>query len=225
MSGGGSSRRSRPERTLVKICGITRMEDAELALEAGADWLGFVLYTLSPRAIRPEDAARIVKAIPSMTAVAVTATPNDIEAALDTAVAIGAQRLQIHAPGAHGWAETFPERLPLTLSIGVTADGRLESEPPDERHLLLLDTADDVLPGGTGRTFPWEAAVSLAARRRVMLAGGLDAANVGEAIRKVRPFGVDASSRLESSPGKKDPAKVRAFIEAVRRTDRELARE
>jgi phosphoribosylanthranilate isomerase len=103
--------------------------------------------------------------------------------------------------------------------VPVTADGALAAPLPDPRHLVLLDADDPERAGGTGRRLPWEAARVVAATRPLLLAGGLDGECVGRALESVRPFGVDASSRLESEPGVKDPDKVRAFIAAVRSWD------
>ncbi|HVP14535.1 MAG TPA: phosphoribosylanthranilate isomerase, partial [Terriglobales bacterium] len=206
-------------RTLVKICGLTRPADARAAVEAGADWLGFVLLGDSPRRIDAAAAAEITAACPGVTTVAVLVAPTP-EQALALAARAGARRVQLHRVEAAGWPADFP--LPVAFSQPVGADGTIPAALPDERHLILLDTADPDRAGGTGRVFPWEAAASLAARRAVLLAGGLDGDNVAAAIERVRPFGVDASSRLESAPGLKDPRKVRRFVAAVRRCDARL---
>jgi len=203
-------------RTIVKVCGLTRLEDAARALDAGADWLGFVVRAEGPRAIDPEQAAQIVQALPRATIVAVMVSPSPDEA-LTLARRIGATRVQVHRVDAARWSEEFP--LPVTIAVGVGADGRPTAALPSARHLVMLDTAHPTLAGGTGVAFPWAAAAELAAVRPVLLAGGLDGDNVGEAIERVRPFGVDASSRLESSPGIKDPERVRRFVAAVRASD------
>ena len=203
-------------RTLIKVCGLTRLEDARAALDAGADWLGFIVHGDSPRRITPERAAEITAALPGATAVAVMVAVAPAEA-LDLARRAGAQRVQIHrAPP--GWPAEFP--LPAAIVVPVTHDGRLMMAAPASRHLLMLDTADAGRAGGTGRTFPWEGAVAVARERAVLLAGGLGPENVAAAIACVRPFGVDASSQLESAPGIKDHARVRDFIAAVREIDR-----
>jgi phosphoribosylanthranilate isomerase len=205
-----------PPRTIVKICGITHLEDARAAVAAGADWLGFVIYQPSPRHVEPDAVARIVAAMPGLTAVAVmVATPPD--RALEIARHMGASRIQMHRPPA-GWPVDFP--IPTTMVVPVAADGSLTTPLPDTHHLVMLDTAHAELAGGTGETFPWEAARRVARERPVLLAGGLGPLNVREAIQRVRPFGVDASSSLENAPGRKDHATVRHFIEVVRATDR-----
>lgn len=203
-------------RTIVKVCGLTRLEDAKAAVEAGADWLGFVLKWEGPRRIAPEQAAEIAAAVPYATAVAVMVAPTPDEA-LTLAARGGAQRVQLHRVDPLGWPADFP--LPLTFAIPVAADGSLTESLPSLSHLVMLDAAHATLPGGTGRTIPWDTARIVAGTRDVMLAGGLDGDVVGEALERVRPYGVDASSRLEEAPGIKDAAKVRRFVTAVRRFD------
>ena len=205
-----------PARTLVKVCGITRLSDARAALEAGADWLGFIVWEGSPRQVQVEAAAAIVAAIPDATSVLVMVAPRPDEA-LDTARRIGARRLQLHRVDPRTWPVDFP--LPVGYAVQVGPDGALAGELPARDHLLLLDTADEMRPGGTGRTFPWDRAAALAARRSVMLAGGLGPDNVADALERVRPFGVDAASRLESAPGIKDHDLIQRFVAAVRAHD------
>lgn len=204
-------------RTIVKVCGLTRADDAAHALACGADWLGFVLKAPgSPRAIAPATAGEIVAALGGVTAVAVMVAPTPAEA-LAHAITMGAARVQLHRVRARDWPSGFP--LPCAFGVGVKPDGAFEGEVPSEPHLVLLDTAKAGLDGGTGETFPWNAARTLASDRPVMVAGGLGPHNVARAIRELRPFGVDASSRLELSPGIKDPELVRRFVAAVRECD------
>lgn len=216
MSAAGGHER----RTVVKVCGLTNLEDAVLALAAGADWLGFVLHPGSPRAIDPARAADITASLGRGVAVAVLVGVTPAEA-LEAATRAGAARLQLHRVDAAAWPSDFP--LPCAFATAVDAKGALAGTPAPEPHLLLLDTAHEALAGGTGLAFPWAAARNLAARRAVMLAGGLDDANVGEAMAVARPFGVDASSRLERAPGLKDHDKVRRFVAAVREHDAGLS--
>jgi phosphoribosylanthranilate isomerase len=205
-------------RTVVKVCGITRLEDARAALAAGADWLGFLVHGESPRHLGASVAADIIGALPQATAVAVMVAPGP-EEALALARRIGARRLQLHQVDPAAWPEGFP--LPVAFAVPVTAEGRLAARLPAPNDLVLLDTAHETKSGGTGQSFPWDSAVALAARRPVMLAGGLGPDNVAAAIERVRPFGVDASSRLEASPGIKDHDLVRRFVAAVRAQDAE----
>jgi len=211
-AGGGPAAR----RTLVKVCGLTSARDAAWALACGADWLGFVLHEPSPRALAPERAATILAGLPGAVGVAVIVGAGP-DAALALARRAGAARLQLHGCDPAAWPADFP--LPCAFAVGVGEDGALAGPPPPVPHLVLLDTAHATLPGGTGRTFPWSAARELASNRPVMLAGGLDGDNVAAALRAARPFGVDASSRLERAPGVKDPERVRRFVAAVRECD------
>jgi phosphoribosylanthranilate isomerase len=200
---------------MVKICGITRAEDAHAALDAGADLLGFVLAE-SPRRVAPERVAEMLAALPGARGVAVLVSPTP-QQALEQATRAGCGRVQVHGVERSSWPLGFPLPTIFAFAVGQTA-------PPEEpwadvRHWMLCDTARDGQWGGTGETFTWSRVAHLARSRPLLLGGGLDAANVGEALAAVRPFGVDASSRLESAPGIKDPERVRAFVAAVRRFD------
>lgn len=206
-------------RTLVKVCGITRIEDARQALESGADWLGVVLMGDGPRRIDAARARAIATAVDGAVIVAVLVAPTPDEA-LELAGQAGASRIQLHRVDSFRWPADFP--LPTAVAVPVAADGSLTEPLPPDRHTVMLDTSD-AQAGGTGRTFPWESARVVAATRPVLLAGGLDPDNVGTAVETVRPFGVDASSRLESAPGVKDAECVRRFVAAVRACDERLA--
>jgi phosphoribosylanthranilate isomerase len=207
--------------TIVKVCGITRLDDAQTALDAGADWLGFVVKDVGPRRIDPSKAAEIAAVAGAAVTVAVMVDPTPDEA-ISLAARLGADRVQLHRTNPTLWPADFP--LPVIFAIPVAADGALQEILPAVQHLVLLDAAHPTLAGGTGRHVPWESARVVAATRNVMLAGGLDGETVGAALARVRPYGVDASSRLESSPGIKQPDKVRRFVAAVRTFD-ERARE
>ncbi len=198
---------------VVKVCGLTRQEDAAWAVACGADWLGFIVHGESPRLVEPEQAARIADGLAGGVPVAVMVGVSP-EQALSLARRAHAQRLQLASVSPREWPEDFP--LPCAFTVGVTPEGELEGEEPDARHLLMLDTSVAGRSGGTGRVWPWAVARPLAARRDVLLAGGLNADNVADAIRALAPFGVDASSGLETSPGRKDPERVRRFVEAAR---------
>ncbi len=202
-----------PGRGIIKVCGLTRAEDAAWAIECGADWLGFIVRGASPRLLAPQRAGEILAALPGAVGVAVMVGVSPAEA-LAIARAMNATRAQLHDVDASSWPGDFP--LPCAFASRVEEDGRFAGEPAPEPHLVLLDTAHAGLAGGTGRPFPWQAAASLAARRPVMLAGGLDGENVANAVAAARPFGVDASSRLESAPGVKDRERVRRFVTAAR---------
>ncbi len=194
---------------IVKICGITNREDALAAAEAGASALGFIFYPPSRRAVTPEAAAAIAEALPKTVwkvGVFVNESPDRVTA---VAAQVGLDVAQLHGEA------VFPAGLRTWRAIPVGPDfslQRLETYPDAEA--FLLETAVAGQYGGTGQTFPW--AVARGASRKVILAGGLHAGNVRAAIRAARPWGVDASSSLETAPGLKDHARLAAFIAAAR---------
>lgn len=205
----------------IKICGLTNLEDAHQALEAGADYLGFVLYERSPRVVTVAALASIVSALGHgvrALGVFVNASPSFVR---ETALRCGLAAVQIHGDES---AEAFAVMpVPVWRSLSVRAEG-CQPEPsawPAARY--IADAAAPGLYGGTGTLADWEQAAGLAMRVPLMLAGGLTAANVAAAIRQVRPLGVDVSSGVESVPGRKSHAAVRAFIAAARRAAAGLA--
>ena len=205
--------------TVVKICGITRAEDARSALAFGADWLGFILNSKSPRRIDAGRAREIGDEAEAAVTVGVMVAPDPDEA-LALAAKAGVDRIQLHRVKALEWPADFP--LPISFAVPVELDGSLTEPLPQAHHLVLLDRAHRELSGGTGETFSWETARIVAAARPVLLAGGLDSDNVGTAIERVRPFGVDVCSRIEVAPGIKDHDRLRRFLAAVRQCDERL---
>ncbi len=200
--------------TAVKICGITRREDADAAVAFGADAVGFVLWPSSPRRTTIGVAGAIVRDLPPfVTPVGVFVNPSadDIAAAAD----VGMRLAQVH-----GVVPPGPVRLPLLRAVHLHVDGAGRIEPEVTDGTVLLDAHDPVRHGGTGQTVDWVAARAVAARRRIVLAGGLTAGNVSDAIKMVIPYAVDVASGVETEPGIKDPVKLRAFIDAVRSTGR-----
>lgn len=198
---------------LVKVCGITRLTDALHAVQHGATALGFVFWPRSPRYIDPARARAIVSALPAtITTVGVFVNqPVDEIRRMAAGGGIGAVQLHGDEPPAYAEAIAYPLFKAATLADdGVALDGW----PADT--VVLLDAHDPVRRGGTGLTIDWPRAAAVAATRRVVLAGGLTPDNVAEALRVVRPFGVDVSSGVEEAPGVKDFGKVRRFLENVR---------
>jgi phosphoribosylanthranilate isomerase len=182
---------------MIKVCGITRREDAEAAVEAGASALGFIFYPQSPRYVAPARAAGLGEGLPVWkVGVFVGEAPPSIEAVMRAARLDVAQIYGGSAPGGvRVWrAFRVTDRFDPALGNGAEA--------------VLLDGAE------TGTSFDWR--VARGAAEKVVVAGGLDASNVAEAIRLGRPWGVDASSRLESAPGIKDHERVRRFVKAAR---------
>jgi phosphoribosylanthranilate isomerase len=192
---------------IVKICGITNPDDAKAAVTFGASALGFNFWPHSPRAIAPEEAARIVRTVPAVTwkiGVFVNETSERIgriaaEAGLDIA--------QLH-----GHCEP-PGSLRVWRACSVTESFSASQLEDDSVEAYLLDAPAGERYGGSGETFDWALVRNL--QRRIVLAGGLDANNVAAAIAVAKPWAVDACSRLESSPGRKDHARMAAFIRAA----------
>jgi phosphoribosylanthranilate isomerase len=200
----------------VKICGITRREDAEAAVRAGADALGFVFWPGSPRYIDPFRARAIRSVLPPfVTAVGVFVDqPAEYVNGVAGLVQLGA--VQLHGEESIGYAQTMHRPVVKAIALHDDAASAVDDvEIWPERVLILLDVHDPVRRGGTGRTIDWSAAAAVARRRRAVLAGGLTAENVGEAIARVRPFGIDVSSGVELSPGIKDHGRLKALFEAV----------
>ena len=200
----------------VKVCGITRREDAEAAVEAGANALGFVFWPKSPRAIDPYRARAIVSSLPPfVSAVGVFVDqPADYVNGVASLVHLSAVQLHGEEPGDYVAAIHRPVMKAVALRNGLApAAGVVEAWP--SRVLVLLDVHDPVRRGGTGRTVDWSVAAEVARRRRVVLAGGLTAENVSEAIARVQPFGIDVSSGVEAAPGIKDHGRIKALFEAV----------
>jgi phosphoribosylanthranilate isomerase len=209
-------------RTWIKMCGMTRAEDALAAAEAGADAVGFV-FAASPRKVEPRVARAIGRVLPPHVlrfGVFVDEAPATIGHVIEEA---GLDRVQLHGfeePMVREVAGTRMVKAFRVVDESVLAE--IRSWSPD---FFFLDTFSSRAPGGTGATFDWSIAKRAAGLGRLVLAGGLDPGNVGRAVREVRPFGVDVSSGVEDSPGRKNPEKMRAFVQAVREADRMLARE
>jgi phosphoribosylanthranilate isomerase len=195
---------------LVKICGISRLEDAKAAVDAGAGAIGFIFWPTSPRFIDPYRARKIAAMLPPfVTPVGVFVNqPLDYVNGVSSLVHLGA--VQLHGDETPGFAAAV--RSPVIKAMSLAA-GDLRAWPVEVR--LLLDVHDPVARGGTGRTIDWTAAADVAAQRQILLAGGLTPDNVADAVARVRPFGIDVSSGVERAPGIKDHRRLRALFEAV----------
>lgn len=204
-------------RTRVKICGVTSAEDARTALEAGADYVGLVL-TESPRRVTIEGARAIRRALPADAAVVGVFADEPPEIVEPLARDLGFAAVQ-----ARGWLDRpDPEPFEVWHVLRDAALPEPATLPMVPLRTYHLDAHDPTRPGGTGRLADWEwASRAVGAGLRIFVSGGLRPENVEALVRDVRPFGVDASSGLESAPGRKDPEKVRSFIERVRAADRD----
>jgi len=199
----------------VKICGITTVADGLAAAEAGADLVGLMLYEKSPRYITVEAARDIARQLPPFVLkVGVFVNPSENQV-LRSIGECGLNLLQFHGDEPPEFCVQFG--VMSVKAFRVRDANSLEALPGYTTDAWLLDAYSPDQPGGTGVTFNWDLAID--AKRfgkPIFLAGGLTPENVGEGVRKVRPFGVDVSSGVEASPGRKDPVKVRAFVQAVR---------
>jgi phosphoribosylanthranilate isomerase len=194
--------------TAVKICGITQPDDALVAAELGAAYIGFVLWPRSPRAATLDQVRTIVPLLSSnVTPVGVFVDPtaDEVEAAADAGIRIA----QVHAVSTTNLADLS---IPVVRAVHLAGDG-IDPDVPDE--LILLDAYDPDKHGGTGKTIDWPRASLIARTRRVILAGGLTPLNVRQAIEQVHPYAVDVASGVESRPGIKDHELIRAFIAAA----------
>ncbi len=198
---------------LIKICGITRAEDAQAAVAAGAGAIGFVFWPKSPRFIDPHRARTIAAMLPPfVTAVGVFVNqPLDYVNGVASLVRLGA--VQLHGDETPAFAVAMSRPVIKAVSVGG-----LDTCAWPASTTLLLDVHDPAARGGTGRTIDWTAAAGVAAQRRMLLAGGLTPENVADAVARVRPFGIDVSSGVERAPGIKDHQRLRALFEAVHDT-------
>ena len=208
-------------RTRIKICGVTRPEDAEAAAAQGIDALGLIFYSPSPRAVSITRAAEIAAAVPPfVTLVALFVNPEAqfVERVVDR-LPVG--MLQFHGDESSTFCEQFCMPYLKALRMRPDIDLLQEAIPFRSASGLLLDTYRRDAPGGTGESFRWDA-VPAGLTRPVVLAGGLHAGNIAEAMKQVRPAAVDANSGVEIAPGEKDPRMIAGFVQAVRDTDDEL---
>lgn len=211
-------------RTRVKICGITRPEDARQAAQQGADALGLVFYAASKRAVSPSQAAVIQSVTPvfvSLVGLFVNPDKNDVRAALKH---VHLDCLQFHGDEDAAFCESFGVPYMKAVRVrpgsdGLIIDPLLEAAAHPNARAILLDAFDPQQPGGTGKQFDWSVARRCVEQSSmpVVLAGGLNADNAAQAITEVQPWALDLSSGVESEPGLKDPQKMQAFFNEVNR--------
>lgn len=227
--------------THIKICGITSLEDARAAIDAGADYLGFNFYPPSPRSILPEACAKItsvlVKEYPQVQLVGVFVN-MPVEQVKTILTSCGLHLAQLHGDESPEMVAALEGQAfkAVRVKADLVTDGEtdkrmnarqgMETDFKDyirfrdgQAPALLVDAAVKGAYGGTGVTANWSAAAELAKRVPLLLAGGLTAENVGAAVRQVHPWGVDTASGVEASPGKKDASKMKAFVEAIQRVE------
>lgn len=207
----------------VKICGITNVEDALLASELGADAIGLNFYDKSPRCISPFTASKVIQKLPPFVASVGIFVNWQVAPVTTLAKALGLITAQLHGDEPPKLVSEIGKKVPVIKALHV---GKGIAGPPFAKYrgvtAFLLDAPHSGQYGGTGHTADWSLASTAAKSHRILLAGGLTPENVAEAVLTVRPYAVDVTSGVESKPGKKDPAKLRAFFEAVNRANQAL---
>jgi phosphoribosylanthranilate isomerase len=208
----------------VKVCGITTEDDALLAVALGADALGFVLAPGSPRQVRPSEARDIVSRLPRGEVITVGVFRDERpERVAEIVNTVGLRGAQLHGREPLSDVRYVRERVPLVIQAFAAGDPAVAAAATGPADVVLIDAPAP----GSGRAFDWALAERPPGGMRLLLAGGLTPGNVGPAIRQVRPWGVDVSSGVETSPGsgRKDPRRLRRFVEAAKEAGRELAQE
>jgi len=207
-----------PIRTRVKICGMTNPEDVAVAIEAGADAVGFIFYRNSPRAVDPTLVKQIVATMPPMVTPVGVFVNEDVATVRTMMDRCGLALAQLHGDETAAYCQELGRPVMKALRVKDRGSFLALAEFQGRAGVrgFVLDAFSEKAYGGTGQVFNWELAAEAAKGATILLAGGLTAENVGDAIRAVRPYGVDVSSGVESAPGKKDHEKLRAFLRAAR---------
>jgi len=205
-------------RCRVKICGLTNTEDVAVAVEAGADAVGFIFYRQSPRHVEPALVKQIVATLPPLVTPVGVFVNEDLATVRAIIDSCGLALAQLHGDETAAYCHDLgrPVMKALRLKDRGNFLSLAEFQGRASVRGFVLDTFSENAYGGTGQISDWRLAAEAAKSATILLAGGLTSENVGEAIRTVQPYGVDVSSGVESIPGKKDHAKLRAFFEAVR---------
>lgn len=205
-------------RTRIKFCGITRLEDARIAVELGVDALGFVCVPGSRRNMPPEQAALIRRELPPLVSTVLLVSNADETTVREALAALDPDFIQFHGRELPAFCDSFGRRYWRAVSVHSAEDVRVAAHEFPQASALLLDSHGDDGMGGTGKSFDWSA-IPRNVERPLILAGGLTPANVGQAVRMAAPYAVDVSSGIEAGPGRKDPEKMFAFVQAVRLAD------
>jgi len=201
---------------IVKVCGVSTPQIAELAVETGADWIGLVFEPRSPRYVGEDRAEAVMEAVGGRADLVGVLAEGDAELCNQLASRFRLDAVQVH--GDVPASMLVDCTVPVIRAVNVATEQEAYTLEWPPSGIVLMDSAPDGggLPGGTGRRLPLEWAANAALHRRIVLAGGITPDNVADTIARVRPYGVDASSGLETSPGVKDPDLVRAYVRTAR---------
>jgi phosphoribosylanthranilate isomerase len=199
----------------IKICGITNLEDALLAADLGANALGFIFYAKSPRCVAPEAAREIIRQLPPFVLSVGVFVNEEAARVRDLAARVGLDWVQLHGQEPPDYCRSLGRRVLKGFRIQDEKSLKDLEAYHGAVQALLLDTYKKGQTGGTGETFDWELARRAQSYGPIVLAGGLTAANVAQAIKTVQPQAVDVASGVEAAPGKKDPEKLKAFFSAI----------
>ncbi len=207
--------------TKIKICGIKTLDDALAAIDLGADLIGFNFYPKSPRYVEVGVCRGIMSKVRNIgrvtcVGVFVNASVSEIHATMDTC---GLGLAQLHGDETVAFMESLKEKS-FKAFRGIPSD--VNGFAQDDVPAFLVDASVKGVYGGSGVTADWDGAAELAKKYPLLLAGGLTPGNIAEAVRKVKPWGVDVASGVESDPGKKDPSKMEAFVQAVRDAEKKV---
>jgi phosphoribosylanthranilate isomerase len=206
----------------VKICGITNISDAYIAVESGADALGFIFYSKSQRSIAPERAKEIIQEIPGSIGRVGVFVNQEIQAVKEIVGFCGLHLIQLHGDESPQYCGQFPMST-LIKAISHCAEEEMQKLENYAVKAILVDAHEPGLYGGTGKNSDWALALKVKKNHPLILAGGLNKENIERAIEIVRPCAVDINSGVETSPGKKDPHKIREIMEIIRATDKDEA--
>jgi len=202
----------------IKICGITNNEDAQVAVEAGVDALGFVFYRISPRFVEPKVAQQIIAQLPPFIFPVGVFVNETIEMTRNTMDECGLAFAQLHGDETPSYCKALAR--PVLRALRLRDRGSLLSIAEYQVRFavtgFVIDAFSESAYGGTGKVVDWSLGAEAAKVSPILLAGGLTPDNVRQAIQHVQPYGVDVSSGIEAHPGKKDPMKIQAFVLAVR---------
>jgi phosphoribosylanthranilate isomerase len=201
----------------IKICGITSKEDAFKAIKLGADALGFVFYKKSPRYVSPSRARNIIQILPPFVSTVGVFVDEKLGAMTEISRFCGLTTLQLHGEEDHHYCHRL-KRYNVRIVKAFRVNDAFDFRPVEKFDVdaILFDTYQENLFGGTGKTFNWEMLKRADIKGPIIVSGGLNPDNVGEAIRLLKPYAVDVSSGVESAPGVKDPILMERFINAAR---------